>query len=154
MRGAPHAGDGSDDAEALSWLVHNMHPPHRKRYSDAELGEALGVTRSFIHQIRTGAKPISAALKEDIARLFGVPLEYFSDSSVRRVVQEEVQHLKGAADGNHDPREDVAARFLALRALSLRREAESHGAAEAFARALDEYDDEPRGSRRRRKRHQ
>lgn len=149
---AGNAGVESDP-EAFSWLIHHMHPPHRKHYGDAELGEALGVTRTFVHAIRTGAKPIPKDLRRDITDLFGVPAEYFTDASVRAEVQDEVHRVKEALRGDvHDPREDVAARFLALRALSLRREAERHGAADAFVRAMNEYEATPRDRRRRRKR--
>ncbi|WP_019810351.1 helix-turn-helix transcriptional regulator [Saccharomonospora halophila] len=140
-------------AEKLAFLIETMHPDSRGPYDDEELARALGVSRQYVWQLRTGRRDEprhSVAMK--IVRFFGVPDDYFVNDDTTVAVMRQVQDLlqrRDGATGGTDPRDDVELRRLTLRILGL--SAEERETVSSVVEEIRSYEARSRHHRPRRK---
>lgn len=99
------ASEGVPDlASKLNRLFENVPKPGGGRYSNEGAAQALGelgvtVTAQHLWHLRTGRRDNpSFRLLQGIARLFGVPIGYFSDEDVERQVAEQMATLASLRD--------------------------------------------------------
>lgn len=138
--------------ERFAGLVEAMHPADREPYSDREIAEALGMSRQYIWQLRTGQRgePRQSTVRE-ITRFFGVPDDYFDDDEVAASVDAQIEAVisrRDAADAD-DPTEAVEARRMLRRLRDL--SPQNRQAVSAMIDSLADYDQQPRSRRSRRK---
>lgn len=98
-------GEGVPDlATRLNRLFDNIPKPGGGQYSNEAAAQALAdlgvsVTAQHIWHLRTGRRDNpSFRLLEGIARLFGVPIAYFSDEETERQVTEQMATLSSLRD--------------------------------------------------------
>lgn len=98
-------GDGMPDLAAkLDRLFENIPKPGGGRYSNESAAQALAelgvsVTAQHLWHLRTGRRDNpSFRLLEGIARLFGVPIAYFSDEATEEQVTEQMATLAALRD--------------------------------------------------------
>lgn len=147
------ASAGRAFGERFARLVETIHPGDRGPYSDREIAEALGLSRQYVWQLRTGQRgePRQSTVN-DIAAFFGVPAEYFTDMEVASSVDAQIEAVitrRDAGDEEDDPGQDVEARRVLRRFRGL--SPQNQHAAAAMIDSLAEYEEQSRSSRSRRK---
>ena len=98
-------GEGVPDlATRLNRLFENIPKPGGGSYSNEAAAQALAdmgvsVTAQHLWHLRTGRRDNpSFRLLEGVARLFGVPIAYFSDEETERQVTEQMATLSSLRD--------------------------------------------------------
>lgn len=94
-------GMADDFTENLRWLFDHVPGPDGRRITTErlvamvnELDPTVGMSTSYGHQLRRGAKANpSATIAAAIARAFGMPAAYFLDDAVRSTIQTGVANL-------------------------------------------------------------
>ncbi|MHA6752175.1 hypothetical protein ACX31A_15100 [Dermacoccus nishinomiyaensis] len=115
-------------SERLSWCMANRLDPDGDKWTDASLAVALtkrGVKTSvtFINTLRRGVKEnASFPVLEGFSRIFSVPLEFWSDERVAKVVMRPRDLPEALAEelaelSRRDPEELAAVLDLASRLL-------------------------------------
>ncbi len=138
---------------ALRHLVATLHPADRGPYSLAELGDATGLSRQYIHQLIHGRRnaPRYQHVRA-LADFFGVPPDYFFDAALAQQVDHEIATLTTRRDGpasGTGPPHSAEGRRLAQRVMDLSPHAQQ--AVSALVDSLRDYEQQPRARRSRRK---
>lgn len=137
------ASEGMPDlARKLNQLFDTVPKPGGGTYSNEGAAQALGelgvsVTAQHLWHLRTGRRDNpSFRLLEGIARLFGVPIGYFSDEEVERQVSEQMANLASLRDSG--------VRSLLMRAQGVSPENVQHlGAILEQIRRMEGLDEDP-----------
>ncbi|MBN9748639.1 transcriptional regulator [Amycolatopsis sp. A1MSW2902] len=144
---APHQPSETFAAK-LSRLIATIHPPDRKPYSYRELAAGIAdtsnvkVSAGYLNQLATGQRGSPGFdLVSAIAAFFGVPVTYFADDEVTRRIDQQLADLQRYRDSDAQA---IAERIMGL-------DERGRGAVDALVDSLEQYEAQPRSTRRRRK---
>lgn len=139
-------------AAALRHLIAMLHPADRGPYSLAEIGDATGLSRQYIHQLVHGRRNAPRYQNvQALADFFGVPPNYFFDGHLAQQVDSEIATLISRREAaiSEGGTEDSGRRLLAQRVMDLSPHAQQ--AVSALVDSLRDYEQQPRRTRSRRK---
>lgn len=133
-------------AEGLQHLMATLHPRERGPYSLAEVGEATGLSRQYIHNLAKGQRgsPKYEHVRA-LAEFFGVPAEYFFDPVLAAKVDREIE----AVIEHRENPQDAGGRQLAQRVMDL--SPHDRQAVTDLIESMRDYNSQPREQRPRRK---
>ena len=82
-------------SEKLQWLVANVPSPRGGPFSDQEIAEAVGVSKTYVYRLKHDAEVNNPSLKVTIklARLFGVELGFFDEKESPSTTEPEADQL-------------------------------------------------------------
>lgn len=133
-------------AAALTQLKATLHPRQRGPYTVAEIAAGAGLSQPYVVKLLRGERgsPRYEAVQA-FARFFGVPPDYFVDAALAARVNEEIATVIEWRDGDRD----LGGRQLAQRVMDL--SPQDRQAVTEMVQQLQDYQDQPRDRRRRRK---
>lgn len=150
--------DDSDDesfSSKLRRLIDTMHPADRGPYSYREIARGVSergvrMSATSVYQLASGqrAEPKMRDV-QGLASFFGVPVDYFLDSTVTARVDDQIAALKHQRDQDKLT-QDPEAITLALRTLALPES--GRAAVDNLISALESHQNQNPSSRRRRRR--
>lgn len=132
----------------LAYLIEAVHPPDRGPYSYREIAAAIvdhpgAMTAAHIHQLAIGKQPHPRIHHvEALACFFGVPVTYFHDDETATRIAEQIAQVSAWRD--------TEARHIAERVVEL--SPRDRSTVTNLIESLRAYDEQPRATRRRRKR--
>ncbi len=93
------AASGGDFAERFRRLIAVIYPKDLGRpWRDSEIAEGTGLSGTYIGNLRKGTQKPSLENAVKIARFFGVPLDYFSDSATALAVERDLRRIEALRD--------------------------------------------------------
>ncbi|MFI6447314.1 helix-turn-helix domain-containing protein [Kitasatospora sp. NPDC050543] len=99
----PRQGDepagSADFAARFRRLIKVIYPKDLGRpWRDSEIAEGTGLSGTYIGNLRKGTQKPSLENAVKIAKFFGVPLDYFSDSATAQAVERDLQKIEALRD--------------------------------------------------------
>ncbi|MFI6703740.1 helix-turn-helix domain-containing protein [Streptomyces sp. NPDC050509] len=104
---APRPGEGGETAssEPLDFaarfrrVISVIYPKDLGRpWRDSEIAEGTGLSGTYIGNLRKGSQKPSLENAVKIAKFFGVPLDYFSDSATAQAVERDLRKIEALRD--------------------------------------------------------
>jgi transcriptional regulator with XRE-family HTH domain len=105
---APRSDDGEaleEPSDALDFaarfrrLISVIYPKDLGRpWRDTEIAEGTGLSGTYIGNLRKGTQKPSLENALKIAKFFGVPLDYFSDSGTAQAVERDLRKIEALRD--------------------------------------------------------
>ncbi|MFD4933454.1 hypothetical protein [Streptomyces virginiae] len=94
------------------FLQQTRHAPHGEPYTLQELGNAIGVSRQWVHQLLFGEEKKKPSLKvaKPLADLFGQEVTFLTDTApqaLNRRLLQIIQSLETAPEGPPDPMQQL-----------------------------------------------
>ncbi|SCG00343.1 Helix-turn-helix [Streptomyces sp. MnatMP-M17] len=98
-------GDGEEPTGSLDFaarfrrVISVIYPKDLGRpWRDSEIAEGTGLSGTYIGNLRKGTQKPSLENAVKIAKFFGVPLNYFSDSATARAVERDLRKIEALRD--------------------------------------------------------
>ncbi|GHJ41951.1 hypothetical protein Sm713_75600 [Streptomyces sp. TS71-3] len=67
-------------------------------WRDSEIAEGTGLSGTYIGNLRKGTQKPSLENAVKIAKFFGIPLDYFSDSATAQAVERDLRQIEALRD--------------------------------------------------------
>lgn len=91
--------DSTDFAARFRRVISVIYPKDLGRpWRDSEIAEGTGLSGTYIGNLRRGSQKPSLENAVKIARFFGIPLDYFSDSATAQAVERDLRKIEALRD--------------------------------------------------------
>ncbi|WP_169316775.1 helix-turn-helix domain-containing protein [Actinacidiphila oryziradicis] len=91
--------DSLDFAARFRRVISVIYPKDLGRpWRDSEIAEGTGLSGTYIGNLRKGTQKPSLENAVKIAKFFGIPLDYFSDSATAQAVERDLQKIETLRD--------------------------------------------------------
>ncbi|GGQ72311.1 hypothetical protein GCM10010195_30060 [Kitasatospora griseola] len=91
--------EAADFASRFRRLIAVIYPKDLGRpWRDSEIAEGTGLSGTYIGNLRKGTQKPSLENAVRIAKFFGVPLDYFSDSETAGAVERDLRRIEALRD--------------------------------------------------------
>ncbi|MER8068853.1 helix-turn-helix transcriptional regulator [Streptomyces sp. NPDC094034] len=98
-------GDSGEPSEPLDFaarfrrVISVIYPKDLGRpWRDSEIAEGTGLSGTYIGNLRKGTQKPSLENAVKIAKFFGIPLDYFSDSATAQAVERDLRKIEALRD--------------------------------------------------------
>lgn len=116
----PGRSDGPEFAARFRRLIQVLYPKHLGRpWTDKEIAAGTGLSATYIGNLRKGTQKPSLDNAAKIAKLFGVPLDYFQQSETARAVERDLERIEQIRREMEAIRGDETVGRIAMRAAGL-----------------------------------
>ncbi|MEV7425635.1 MULTISPECIES: helix-turn-helix domain-containing protein [unclassified Streptomyces] len=96
---SPDSPDSPDFAGRFRRVISVIYPKDLGRpWRDSEIAEGTGLSGTYIGNLRKGTQKPSLENAVKIAKFFGVPLDYFSDSATAQAVERDLRKIEALRD--------------------------------------------------------
>ncbi|QXE35662.1 helix-turn-helix transcriptional regulator [Streptomyces sp. GMY02] len=102
---SPDSDLGPEDSDALDFaarfrrVISVIYPKDLGRpWRDSEIAEGTGLSGTYIGNLRKGTQKPSLENAVKIAKFFGIPLNYFTDSATARAVERDLRKIEALRD--------------------------------------------------------
>lgn len=99
------SGDSREPSEPLDFaarfrrVISVIYPKDLGRpWRDSEIAEGTGLSGTYIGNLRKGTQKPSLENAVKIAKFFGIPLDYFSDSATAQAVERDLRKIEALRD--------------------------------------------------------
>jgi transcriptional regulator with XRE-family HTH domain len=91
--------DSLDFAARFRRVISVIYPKDLGRpWRDSEIAEGTGLSGTYIGNLRKGTQKPSLENAVKIAKFFGIPLDYFSDSATAQAVERDLRKIEALRD--------------------------------------------------------
>jgi len=96
---AGEPSDSQDFAARFRRVISVIYPKDLGRpWRDSEIAEGTGLSGTYIGNLRKGTQKPSLENAVKIAKFFGIPLDYFSDSATAQAVERDLRKIEALRD--------------------------------------------------------
>ncbi|GAA1179225.1 hypothetical protein GCM10009654_40600 [Streptomyces hebeiensis] len=96
---SPDSADSPDFAARFRRVISVIYPRDLGRpWRDSEIAEGTGLSGTYIGNLRKGTQKPSLENAVKIAKFFGVPLDYFTDSATAQAVERDLRKIEALRD--------------------------------------------------------
>lgn len=134
------ASAGESFADKLERLFRSVRREDGKAYTKAEVAEAIGTSRGYLHDLLSGKYEPGYALVVNLANFFQVDLEYFANSQKSQELSWHYELVSKLGEGNF---RNLATRYSQLSPEGLRSVMEYLEFHAERDRNQRDYDDDP-----------